>query len=365
VTRLALLAILGFGACHGAAVRDVPATRSELSVHDVVAVTQEGEALYVFERDRATITRAGIAVATLRPPVGEWAEATTLPALDGEGTWVVARGSAGELWRILASGELEPIHDRFQLAGARAIGAAGDTIALATSDGVAVVRDRSHLARFATPAVGELAVGKGRIAVRRDGTIEVWDLTAATRVHYQVAGASRIAFLDPAGAPRLVVAAAGGVLVERGGALRALATPGSVADVAVAGARLWLRSGAALYVGDGNTLARVPGAPAGKLFGLASGDVVVAAPDHATRLALAAPSDDPRWDADVRPIFERVCARCHLPGGTADVDLSTPAAWRAHHGELVDRVVENRTMPPAGVELSDADRHTLAVWLAR
>lgn len=363
MTRLALVVL---AACHGAPLRDAAATRSELAAHGVIAVAQQGDALYVFERGRATITRAGIAVATLRPPAGEWADATTLAALDGEGMWVVARGSTGELWRILASGELEPIHDRFQLSGAHAIGAAGGTVALAVSDGLAIARDRSHLTRFATPAVGELAVGRDRVAVRRASAIEVWELAAATRVHYRVAGATRIAFLDAAHTPRLVVATPGSVLVEQHGGLRPLAAPASVSDVAVAGARIWLRSGAALYVGDGgdSKLVHVRDAPAGKLFGLPSGDVVVAAPDRAVRLALAA-SDDPRWDAEVRPIFERVCARCHLPGGTADVDLSTPSAWRTLQAELVERVVAKRTMPPAGVELPDADRHTLATWLAR
>jgi len=362
VKRLLVLVSLG-AACHAAPLRDQPAARSELAVHDVVAVTQQGDALYVFERDRATITRAGVPVATLRPPAGEWAEAATIPALDGEGTWVVARGSAGELWRIATSGELEPIHDRFQLTGAQLIGAAAGTVALAVTDGVAVLRDRAHVARFAVPGVAELAVGRDRVALRREAQIELWDLARGSRVHYRVPDATRIAFLDAARAPKLVVAHRTGVLVERSGELAPLAAPGPVADVAVAGERLWLRSGAELYVGDATgALARVPDAPAGKLFGLASGDVVVAAPEHAVELSVATVAD-PKWDAVVRPIFQRVCARCHLPGGTANVDLSTPEAWRTEHAELVARVVKDRSMPPEGVELSDADRRALAQWL--
>ena len=363
--RLLVVVALG-AACHAAPVREQPAARSELAVHDVVAVTQQGDALYVFERDRATITRAGVAVATLRPPAGEWAEAATIPALDGEGTWVVARGSAGELWRIAASGELEPIHDRFQLTGAHAIGSAASTVALAVTDGIAVLRDRAHVTRFQAPAIGELAVGRDRVALRRAAQIELWDLARGSRVHYRVPDATRIAFLDAAGAPRLVVAQGTSVLVEHAGELSPLSAPGPVADVAVAGERLWLRSGAQLYVGDGSgALARVPEAPAGKLFGLADGDVVVSAVGslgRAVRLSVATVTD-PRWDAVVRPIFQRVCARCHLPGGTANVDLSTPAAWRSEHAELVERVVKDRTMPPEGVELPDADRRALAQWL--
>jgi mono/diheme cytochrome c family protein len=64
------------------------------------------------------------------------------------------------------------------------------------------------------------------------------------------------------------------------------------------------------------------------------------------------------------PIFERVCAKCHRPGGAARVDLSTVAAWRAERAELVHRVVETHTMPPAGTPLADAERRALTGWLS-
>ena len=102
--------------------------------------------------------------------------------------------------------------------------------------------------------------------------------------------------------------------------------------------------------------------PAQHLFGLGDGDLVVATAGKLTRLALG--DDDPRWSAAVRPIFERVCARCHQPGGSAGVDLSTAARWRGARRELVHRVVEARTMPPPGIQLDEAERRALAAWLA-
>jgi mono/diheme cytochrome c family protein len=65
----------------------------------------------------------------------------------------------------------------------------------------------------------------------------------------------------------------------------------------------------------------------------------------------------------VAPVFQRVCAHCHLPGGDAGLDLSTPAAWAAERIEIERRVLVTRTMPPAGTELPDADRDSLAGWL--
>jgi mono/diheme cytochrome c family protein len=70
-----------------------------------------------------------------------------------------------------------------------------------------------------------------------------------------------------------------------------------------------------------------------------------------------------RWQAQVAPVFQRVCAHCHLPDGEAGIDLSTVASWNRARGEIVHRVLETRTMPPAGTELSDADRNALAAWL--
>ena len=107
----------------------------------------------------------------------------------------------------------------------------------------------------------------------------------------------------------------------------------------------------------------VRAAAADHLFGLASGDLVIAARGATTRLSVAASDDELRWRAAVEPVVRRVCSRCHHPGGSGRVDLSTPAAWHAERGELIRRVVDTRTMPPAGTQLDDADRRALAGWL--
>jgi mono/diheme cytochrome c family protein len=87
------------------------------------------------------------------------------------------------------------------------------------------------------------------------------------------------------------------------------------------------------------------------------------AADHATRYTLDMPSDDRAWHEAVEPIFQRVCASCHLPGGDADLDLSTPGAWAFRRAEIVQRVLVERTMPPAGTDITDAERKALDSWL--
>ena len=109
----------------------------------------------------------------------------------------------------------------------------------------------------------------------------------------------------------------------------------------------------------------VDAAAADHLFGFAGGDLVLAAPAGLVRLSVGRAADDPRWQAKLRAISQRVGAKCHRPGGSARVDLSARATWRTGRAVLVRRVVETRAMPPAGTSLEEAERLTLAGGLSR
>lgn len=330
-----------------------------------------GDALYLVARDRVTIERGGLATATVPAPSGDrWAEALAMPALDGDaGAWVVARTAAGALWRVTASGELEAVHDRLGLAAnVRSIGVGGTTVALALDDGVAVVRDRAHLSRFPREASepGVVSASRDRVAIRRGSRLEVWNLADGTRVAYVVPDALDAGFVRAAGHGTLVVATRTALFVESADGLHRLPAPAELRALAIAGSRLWVATASAIFVVEGERYVptRVAAAATDQLLGLAGGGAVLVTPSGLARLSLD-PDEDPRWTAEVEPIVQRVCLRCHGPGGSAGVDLSSAAAWRAERAELVDRVVGARTMPPAGIALGEADRRTLADWLAR
>ncbi|MEO7733496.1 MAG: cytochrome c [Kofleriaceae bacterium] len=358
-------------ACRSTApVRTAAITRTEIAATgDVVGVVELGDALYVFARDQVTIQRAGAVAATAPAPRSGWAEAIVMPALDEPGSWVVARTQAGELWRITASGDREPIHDRLGVPPrVRSIAASGPapraTVVIALDDGIAILRDRAHVARF-TGSTGTVIAGRDRVAIRHDDQLEVWNLVDQTRTRYRVPGAIAAAFTGDAARDPLIVATRDALFIETASALRRLAVPGLHA-LATAGSRLWIASARGVELFDGAVLVdtAVRAAATDQLFGLAGGDVIVGATPQLARLAIDRPADDPRWRAAVLPIFERVCARCHRPGGDAGVDLSTAAAWQRERAELVRRVVADHTMPPAGVTLDEADRRVLAGWLA-
>jgi len=336
------------------------ADTAAIPLANVEQLVELGDALYAFGAHTIAIVRGGAVVANVPATVGRWGTATTIPALDGEGRWVVATDAEGAIYRVRATGELEPIAAQLGVPRASAIAAAGSTIGLATDGGIAVSTDGVHLARFA--AAGALAVAQGRLAISDAHTTELWDLAHATRTSYPIAG--HVAFLDAEHAPRLVVSTPTQLFVEDNGKLERIAAPHEP-QVIVAGTRLWVAAGGALYAFDGAGLVRtatqVP--RAARLFGARDGGIWIADGVHLASHAVEARAEDRRWRADVEPVFQRVCAHCHLPGGSADLDLSTPAAWTAERGEIVRRVLVTRTMPPAGTELGEADRAALARWL--
>jgi hypothetical protein len=360
--------VLWLAACAGHAPPPVALTPGP-SFPDARAdqIVEQGDLAYLFGPDRITIARGGIAttvVALALPPshpARVWTSAASIPALDGDGRWIVATRYDGTLWRVTTSGELESIGDRFR-AGDRVmqVGSSGPTIALALVGATGITADGVHVARY--PIAGELAVATNRLAIATATGTELWDLAKNTRTTFAVAG--HPAFLDGAGPePRLVVMQRDALWFARGGVLHRVRVPPQYV-AAVAGAQLWLRDGSRLYVMLDDKLQRTDAqvAAGDALLGTPSGDVWIAA-SGVRRFSLAPSSIDPRWQSEVEPVFARVCAHCHLPGGSADVDLSTAATWAAEHDELVRRVVATRTMPPAGTPFSDGDRAALAGWL--
>jgi hypothetical protein len=309
-------------------------------------------------------------------PAQVWTSAAAMPALDGDGKWIVATRFDKTLWRVRLDGEIERIESRFGLSDSdevRAVAGAGTTVALLVesaksyqlAQSLVVTNDDKHVTRFELGVKNNtaIAVAQDRVALANADSIDIWDLAANTKHSYTI-GNGRPGFLDAdQKSARLVVTTKQGVWIEHGGTLRELGVS-DVAATAIAGQKLWLEIGKRLYILNDTTPLDTTVASAGgePMFGAPNGDVWVGA-HGIRRYALGAATIDPSWRDKIQPVFEHVCAHCHLPGGDAGVDLSTAASWTSEHDELVDRVVKTKTMPPAGTEMSDADRATLADFL--
>ncbi len=362
-------ALLVLAACGGAPHAVTPVALSHGAAIDARAgaVVEQGDAVYVLAGEVALIARGGIVTTRIESP-RPWRFGASIAAPDGDGRWVVAVDDDGVPWRLTLSGEREPVADRLGLAGAkvRALGGAGATFAADLGDAIAYTTDGVHLARVPTGATDQLAVGRGTLARVTAGHVERWDLVHGTRVSFALSPIA-IAFLGGDGEhPRLVAVEARRLWVENDGKLVAFALPRVPSSLAARGDRAWIAAAGELYLFDGKQVlpASYDDRRGALLAASPAGDAWLATDHGVVRYSIGATADDPAWQSQVAPVFQRVCAHCHLPGGEAGIDLSTAAAWQSERAEIARRVLVTRTMPPAGTELSEADRAALAAWLA-
>jgi mono/diheme cytochrome c family protein len=325
---------------------------------------------YVFDEVGVTVLRAGAVVG--RDELAATATPSTILAPDGESRWVMSG-----LERVTPDGTLAPINEErlglttdTQWTG---VYGAGKTIVATSPKAMAVSSDGHHVALYPPTDAREIAVADGQIALAGPHAIDVWDLATAKSRSFPVANA-HVGFVGTNNAyvrqtSRLVAWTPEQLAVEGADAkLHVIATGTPIAGVAISSKRIWvLADGHVAYLDPGTTMlqpAAIGAQRVDKIFGSSSGDVWAISGGKLARYAVtaatgAAPAS---WTASVAPVFARVCAHCHLPDGSSGVDLSTEALWAGERAEVRKRVVVQRTMPPAGTAMSDADRATIAAW---
>ena len=361
--------LLLVAACGAVAKPPPPVALTAAAPIDVqaTAVVEQGDALYVLSGKIAMIVRGGI-VATRAEFPRAWIGGASIAAPDGDGRWVVAIDDEGVPWHLTLSGEREAVADRLGLGGAKlvAIAATGTTFAVDLGDAIAYTTDGVHLSRIAVGATRTLAVARGVLArVAKAGKLERWDLAHGTRTSFAISP-THVAFLDAdTDHPRLVAADGDKLWIESDGRLVPQHLPALAMELAAHGKRAWIAAAGALYVLDGDRVmpTRTSDHRTVLLAAATAGDAWLATERGLVRYSRGASDADPLWQAQVAPVFQRVCSHCHLPGGEAGIDLSTPGSWAGDRDEIRRRVLVTRTMPPAGTDLSDSDRAALEHWL--
>lgn len=329
--------------------------RVDTEANAVLGIVDHEESTFIASADRIDVYRGDISIASaLAPTDSTWTSVARVDALDGEGTWIVATDGRGGIWRISEDGRRMLVGDRLAVDLARSILAAGSTIAVVLDRAIAIA-DGTHVRRY--PVWGLVAVGPNRLARATEHDVELWNLVAGTRRHFAIRGAKHLAFFRE----QLIVGTTDALFVETPDGLHPIPVAG-LRDVAVAD-KLWVLA-SRLYTIEGTALvpSTVDVSDVRELFGTGS-SLWLARAGSLERYDAARSGADREWIAQVSPVFRRACAGCHLPGGTADVDLSSPAAWHQLRAEIRERVIVERSMPPSGTEISDADRQTLASWL--
>ena len=385
MSRAAVLcALLGAAACHKSAgdlagngqppgalsVSKVAWNATDGGVGNVQAVTELAENVYVFSDQGAEVFAAGTPLSS-DSTITAWKSATTIPAADGNGSWPVGLDAQGKLWHVRSSGALEPVSGRYGFENESIIDVAalgGAFTAFALPGGLAV-SDGQTVTRYDGAAQG-VAGGQGRAAWLQGDAVRRFDPAHGVLEKWTLAGAKLLA-MNPDG--RIAAATQTQLFYESGTLdlnLVYTAAPGAtITALAAAGPRFWFVAGGRLGVLERGQVQRTADAstPAdAKLYGSPSGDAWLLQGGELHRMASAGNGDFALWQQTVLPIFSRVCASCHLPSGTAGVDLASYEKWKAKRALIQARVIEQKPspMPPSGsgVTLSADDLNAIKTW---
>ncbi|XXX75473.1 cytochrome c [Sorangium sp. So ce134] len=337
----------------------------------VRAVADVGDRVVLFHDGAAAVFVNGALARVERAP-HRWVGAAALPAPDGYGTWIVGVDAEGRLLRLPSQGAFEPVADRYGLERAAVRAAAGLGLggAAFALDGEIAVADGESVTRYATGPLAAFAAGGGRVAFAAGGDgLLALDVAARALRSYPLEADGPAPLLAVTGAGALLAATPAALYAEDGGGVLRLRLRASAAlhGLAVSGDRVWFADGGELGVLDASGARATRGARLprdGRLIGSPSGDVWLLASGAVRRFAAGDEGAGPAWD-DIAPVFDRACARCHRPRGEGGADLSTRAAWVSLREAIARRVVEERTMPPPGHALSEADRVRIRAFVER
>jgi mono/diheme cytochrome c family protein len=359
------------GAVTPLSVRAVMWNPSNVPVGHVRAVADAGDVVAVFGDEGATVFSSGAPVAVDRS-VKDWVDAATIRGADGSPRWIVGIDARGHLRYLRGLTSFEDVSARYALDGVRVLGATmldGARTAFLL-DGAIALADGRRVSRYATARpLFELSGGGGWCAGVSPDLVMMFDAARLAPRTYALPGAKSAA-VGPDGH---LYAATSRALYEAppGGDLSLVydALAHTLHGLAVSGREVWFADGGELGMVERGHVAETTGAklpPDAKLSGSPSGDVWVIGGGRLQRFARAdaqPASLAVTWTSAIAPVFARACASCHLPAGISGIDLSTAAAWQAERAAIDKRVLVDKTMPPEGHPISDADREAIRAWL--
>jgi hypothetical protein len=355
------------GAVSSLAVRPVTWNPAAVPVGKVSAVADVGTTVAVFGDGGATVLSSGAVVASDRS-VTDWVDAQAIRGADGAPRWIVGVDGKGRLHYLRGMSSFEDVSSRYGLDGRRVRGVAmlDPTRVGFLLDQEIAVADGRRVTRYGGPVLASLLGGGGFGAGVATNTVTLFDAKMTART-FPLRGVTGVA-VGPDGRLFATTRRALYASTEHGDLALVYDAGGETLHGLVAsGDHVWFADGAELGVVDGESVAETRGAhvaPDARLASSPSGDVWVLSSGALQRFARAEPETalGVSWSATLAPIFARSCSSCHLPGGASGVDLSTAEGWQSERGAIHARVVENKTMPPEGHALMDADRAAIQAW---
>jgi len=341
---------------------------SGMNLGAVQAVAEDGDLTAVYTDQGLRLLVAG-AVAARDDSVRSWRTAITAAAADGTpGSWILGADAMSRVFRVRDRSALEDVTSRLAL-GMRDIQSAArvsdDAVAFGGVGGFAVLRG-SNVAAWNDPDFVQIVGGGNRVAAANSTGVKVFDLMTERAVRYGVTGVTGFA-LSRAGS--LIIAVGARIYEQntRGELAPVYTHTAELRTLAVSGENTWLIADNRLALWDGfrvRTTADVTLSSSARLIPASNGGVWVLQGGVLSRYTLLVDPEDQRWNTEIRAIFATRCTPCHLPGGTAGLDLSTRCAWAVRRDAIREQVNMRMLMPPSPATMPAQERSAIAAYLA-
>ena len=381
LTRVLSVCALLFGACQSGSdsllgeqalqLKTVQWNAKSVSTGTVFAVADLNEDTVVFSSLGAMVFTAGLPLYT-DAAVQSWKSATVVPAGNLAGSWLMGVDGAGKVRRLRDRSLMEDVSDRYglNLDNVSDVVAVDPTTRTAFSLGAELaVSDGAKVTRYPL-AFSQISGGSGRVAGIVDGSVRTFDARSGDLSRFDVS-APVGTLIDTAG--RLVVATENALYRESGSSLAKLyeSSDAPIRGLVLSSGVVWVQIGDTLAVLDEAEVRRAQAGmiPAdGKLISSSTGDVWVLSQGTLKRFGedTGGGASEDQWKNTVQPVFTRLCSLCHMPGGSANMDLSTYKSWVARKDAMRKRVVEMTPspMPPKGAgALTQDELMAVSAWL--
>jgi hypothetical protein len=315
--------------------------------------------------------------------VRAWRSSAVVPALGFPGRWLLGADEEGKVYRLRTAAaqtvSVEEVSARYKLAGKKVLEVAslgGVQVGFAL-DGRLAISDGVTLREYELSVRG-LVGGSGQAAGIWEDQVVVFDSQTESLTKRDLPGVTHVAF----DAQNQLWAVTREALFQlQDGVFRVMYRvdgEDTVRGLSASSSGLWLLFGQTVgLVREGQLLVAplpsgvtMPAQDSLRIVGSPSGDAWLLGDSQVLRVGeqSGGGQDFVLWRKNMQPVFERLCQSCHLPSGSAHLDLSTHSLWARYRGALGQRVVEGMPtpMPPVGTGTLTADeRAQVAAWVSR
>lgn len=315
--------------------------------------------------------------------VRAWRSAAVVPALGFPGRWLIGIDEEGKAYRLKSGAAqtvaLEEVTARYKLVGKKVLEVAslGGSLVAFALEGRLAISDGMTLREYEL-SVRRLTGGSGQAAGIGEDHVVVFDTKSESLQTLALPGVTSVAF-DPQN--KLWAATKDSLFQLQDGVFQPayrIEGEDTLRGLSASSSGLWVLFAQTIgLVRDGQLLlAPIPSGVAMsaqeslRLLGSPSGDAWLLGDSQVVRVGeeSGGGQDFVLWRKNMKPVFERLCQSCHLPSGSAHLDLSTHSLWARYRNVLGVRVLDGMPtpMPPVGTgTLTAEERALVTAWVSR